>query len=68
MNSLTILRRVDAGSVGEHQGTAMHVLLILIVLMLAFPFVARVVGGLLKGFFWLVLLLVVLAAVGALVH
>jgi hypothetical protein len=43
----------------------MHFLLILIVLMLAFPFFARFVGGLLKGFFWLILALAALAAVGA---
>jgi hypothetical protein len=45
-----------------------HFLLILIVVMLAFPFFARVIGGLLKGFFWLILLLAAVAAVGALVH
>jgi hypothetical protein len=46
----------------------MHFLLILFVLMLAFPIVARVLGGLLKGFFWLILALVALAAIGAMVH
>jgi hypothetical protein len=46
----------------------MHFLLILIVLMLAVPFFARLVGSVLKGFFWLILLLVALVAVGALVH
>jgi predicted cation transporter len=46
----------------------MHFLLILVVLMLAFPFMARVVGGLLKGFFWLILALVALTALGAFVH
>jgi hypothetical protein len=46
----------------------MHFLLILIVLMLAFPFLARVIGGLLKGFFWLILALTALAAIGAMVH
>jgi hypothetical protein len=45
-----------------------HFLLILIVLMLAFPFIARVVGGLLKGLLWLILLLAAAAAVGVLVH
>jgi hypothetical protein len=46
----------------------MHFLLILIVLMLAFPFVARIVGGMLKGFFWLLLLVAAMAAVGAFIH
>ena len=46
----------------------MHFVLILIVLMLAFPFFARIVGGILKGLFWLLLLVAAMAAVGALVH
>jgi hypothetical protein len=46
----------------------MHFLLVLIVLMLAFPFFARFVGGFLKGFFWLILVLLGLAAIGAFVH
>jgi hypothetical protein len=63
------LRHGHPGSVGEHrQDGAVHFLLILIVLMLAFPFLARVVGGMLKGFFWLLLLVAAIAAVGALVH
>jgi hypothetical protein len=46
----------------------MHFLLILIVLMLAFPFFAQIVGGILKGFFWLLLLVAAMAAIGAMVH
>jgi hypothetical protein len=46
----------------------MHFPLILIVLMLASPFFTRVVGGILKGFFWLLLLVAAMAEVGALVH
>jgi hypothetical protein len=46
----------------------MHILLILIVLMLAFPAFARLVGGVLKGFFWLVLVLLTIGLIGALSH
>jgi hypothetical protein len=46
----------------------MHFLLILIVLALIFPVLARVVGSLVRGFFWVILALVALAAVGALVQ
>jgi hypothetical protein len=46
----------------------LHFLLILIVLMLAFPVLARVVGGALRGFFWVVLVLLGLAAVGVLIQ
>ena len=46
----------------------MHFLLILIFFALIFPILARVVGGLLKSFVWLILVLLALAGVGAIVH
>jgi predicted ABC-type exoprotein transport system permease subunit len=46
----------------------MHLLLIIIVLMIAFPMFARFVGGVLSMVFWLVLVVVVLAVFGALSH
>jgi hypothetical protein len=46
----------------------MHFLLILIVLMLAFPFLARFVGAVVSGMFWLILVLAALAVVGRMVH
>jgi hypothetical protein len=46
----------------------MHLLLIIIILMLAFPMFARFVGGMLSMVFWLVLVVVMLALFGALSH
>jgi hypothetical protein len=46
----------------------MHLLLILVILMLAFPGFARLVGGVLSIVFWLVLVVVVLAVFGAMSH
>ena len=46
----------------------MHILLILIILMLAFPAFARMIGGLLSVLFWLILVVIVLALFGALSH
>ena len=44
----------------------MHLLLIIIILMLAFPMFARFVGGVLSMVFWLILVVVVLAVFGVL--
>ena len=44
----------------------MHLLLIIIILMLAFPMFARFVGGVLSMVFWLILVIAVLAVFGAL--
>lgn len=46
----------------------MHFLIIILLLAFLFPVLGRFLGGLFQGFFWLVLLLAALAAVGALVH
>jgi hypothetical protein len=46
----------------------MHFLIIILLLVLLFPVLGRFLGGLLKGFFWLILALVALAAVGAFIH
>ena len=46
----------------------MHFLLILIVLMLAFPAFSRLVGGVLSIVFWMVLVVVALAVFGVVSH
>lgn len=46
----------------------MHILLILLVLMVAFPAFARLVGWMLSAIFWLVLILVAVAVFGVLSH
>jgi len=46
----------------------MHFLLILIVLMLAFPFFARLVGSVLRGFFVVILALLAIGLFAAMVH
>ena len=47
----------------------MHLLLILILLIwLAFPMVARFIGGCLSVFFWLIAAAVVIGIFGALTH
>jgi len=45
-----------------------HFLLILIVLMLAFPAFSRLVGGVLSIVFWMVLVVVALAVFGVVSH
>jgi hypothetical protein len=59
----------DGGSQSVHEGrrrSAMHLLLIIIVLMLAFPGFSRFIGGCLSVIFWLIFAVVVLAVFGAL--
>jgi hypothetical protein len=46
----------------------MHFLLIIVILMLAFPIFARVVGSILSIAFWLVVVVIVVAMVGAFSH
>jgi hypothetical protein len=46
----------------------MHLLLILVILMLAFPAFARLVGGVLSIVFWLILVVLMLAVFGAVSH
>lgn len=46
----------------------MHILLIIFILMLAFPTFARFVGSVLSAMLWLVGALVVLALLGAISH
>ncbi len=45
----------------------MHILLI-IVLLLAFPFLARALGRVISVVFWLILLVLALGLVGSLIH
>jgi hypothetical protein len=46
----------------------MHLLLITVILMLAFPVFARFVGHVLSAVFWLILAAIVLAMFGAFSH
>jgi hypothetical protein len=46
----------------------MHLLLIVVILMLAFPGFRHFVGGVLSVVFWLILVVVVLGIFGALSH
>lgn len=46
----------------------MYFLLILIILMLAFPILARFVGWLLSAVFWLIVVVLAFAVVAAFVH
>lgn len=46
----------------------MHLLLILLILMVAFPAFARLVGWVLSAIFWLVVIVIGLAMLGALSH
>jgi hypothetical protein len=46
----------------------MHFLVTILLLALVFPFLGRFFFSFVRGFFWLILALVVLAAVGAFVH
>jgi hypothetical protein len=47
---------------------AMHFLIIILLLAFIFPALGRCLGGLVRGFFWLILVVIGLAAIGALVH
>jgi hypothetical protein len=46
----------------------MHVLLIIVILMLAFPLFARAVGSFLSIMFWLIIAGIVVAMIGAFSH
>jgi hypothetical protein len=46
----------------------MHLLLILVLLMVAFPALTRFFGSLLRIAFWLVITCMVVAAIGAIIH
>ena len=46
----------------------MHILLIIVILMLAFPVFARAVGSFLSIMFWLVIAALVLGMIGAFSH
>jgi hypothetical protein len=46
----------------------MHILIIALVVCLLFPFIGRLIAGLFRGVFWLLLVLAVLAVIGTLSH
>jgi hypothetical protein len=46
----------------------MHFLIIILLLALMFPILGRFLRSLVRGFFWLILILIGLAAVGAFIH
>src|ERR1019366_9216749 len=50
----------------RHRGRpTVHLLLIIILLLLAFPMAARFIGGILSAGFWLIVVVIVIALVGA---
>lgn len=70
--SLDLSRHTDQGietgpSVATGTATAMHILVIAILICLLLPAVGRLLGSIFKAIFWMILALLALTAVGTFV-
>jgi hypothetical protein len=67
-NKLTRIRRNQRSVSEDRRYDTMHILIITLVICLLVPFVGRLIAGFFKGAFWLLLVLVGLAVIGAFSH